>query len=288
MNIRFLIDFLTPKFGGGGGTTTSTQKSEPWKALQPYLKDVFGQAQGIYQGQGPEYYPDPNVVPFSPISQLGLQMMQGRAFEGSPLIDESQSQLQKTIGGDYLNANPYLDAAYERGARAIMPSINATFGMGGRTGSGAHQDALGTGLADLATGIYGGNYQQERDRQMAALGMAPSMSMLDYADLDRLLGVGSAYESKDQQYLQDQINRFDYYQNLPTQKLEDYAKFFTGNFGGKTTTTQPTYGGDPLMQALGLGLTGLGAFGGLGSLFGPTLGAAGSSMAGNQIPALWM
>jgi len=45
---------------GGGGTTV--QKSDPWSGAQPYLQDVMGQAQQLYRGGGPSYYPGQTFV----------------------------------------------------------------------------------------------------------------------------------------------------------------------------------------------------------------------------------
>lgn len=99
--------------------------------------------------------------------------------------------LADTAGGSYLNANPHLDATYNRAANAltrnfsegVMPSIDAAMARAGRFGSpGAHGNAvdtaqynLGRSLTDLGTGIYGGAYGQERGlQQQAAQGLLGS------------------------------------------------------------------------------------------------------------------
>lgn len=53
---------------GGGGTNTTTQKSDPWAGQQPYLKDVFAEAQRQYQAPGPQYYgtTPPPMAPSAP------------------------------------------------------------------------------------------------------------------------------------------------------------------------------------------------------------------------------
>ena len=101
------------------------------------------------------------------------------------------STLANTAGGSYLNANPHLDATYNRAANAVtrnfnegvMPSIDAAMARAGRFGSpGAHGNAvdtaqynLGRSLTDLGTGIYGGAYGQERGlQQQAAQGLLGS------------------------------------------------------------------------------------------------------------------
>jgi len=41
---------------GGGGGSTETTKSEPWEALQPYLKDIYSEAAGQYETYRPEFF----------------------------------------------------------------------------------------------------------------------------------------------------------------------------------------------------------------------------------------
>ena len=108
-------------------------------------------------------------------------MQEARARSGSTAENAFNQNLTQTLKGDFLNSNPYLDATFDKASGrvtenftdAVMPGINATFGSGGRTGSGLHtqaigdaQDELGNDLSGLATDIYGGNYQQERNRMM--------------------------------------------------------------------------------------------------------------------------
>lgn len=73
----------------GGGDTTTVQQSDPWSGQQPYLTDLFRQAQGQY-GNLPQYFPDATYVPFSPQTELGLNMTMDRALN-NPL----------TMGAEY-------------------------------------------------------------------------------------------------------------------------------------------------------------------------------------------
>ena len=99
-------------------------------------------------------------------------------------------QLGRTANGEYLNNNPYLDQMFDRASSKVSDAFssavdakNSNFSMAGRYGSGAHQaaqarqkEALGDTLGGLATDIYGGNYQQERDRMVSALNPLGSFS----------------------------------------------------------------------------------------------------------------
>lgn len=86
------------------------------------------------------------------------------------LVPGALQNLQDTIAGRYLDpaSNPWLSSTYDAAARQVTPRVNSLFEAGGRYGSGANQGVLGQNLSDLASNIYGTNYQNERTRQLAA------------------------------------------------------------------------------------------------------------------------
>lgn len=188
-----------------------------------------------------------------------MGMQQQRAISGNPLMNTAQNNLQATAGGAFLNSNPYVDAMFNQAFRGIAPSINATFGGGNRTGSNAHTQAFAQTASDLATDIYGGNYANERNKQLQAAALGPAFAANDYTDIAQLGGVGAMVEGQAGRQLQDQMNRFNYYQNFPEQKLNQYTATLSGlpgaNFG---TTTQEGIGGNPLTGAIGGGIAGYG------------------------------
>lgn len=252
--LRQSLRFHCKGKGGGSSKTTTVQKQDPWPAQQPYLKDVFQQAQNIYRAPGPDYFPGQTTVPFSQQSEQALSAIFDRGMTGSPLNFAAGQNLADTISGNYLNSNPHLDATFNQAARQIQPQVASLFEKSGRYGSGAHQDVLQRGMNDLATDIYGGNYANERKNQLGAAALAPQFAAQDYADLQAALGVGGALEGKAREYMQGDIDRFNYYQNLPQQKLFDYSQLVGGaQYGGQTTATSPNYS-NPLAGALGGGL----------------------------------
>lgn len=74
-------------------------------------------------------------------------------------------------------------------------------------------------------------YDAERQRQLTAAGMAPATDAAQYAPAQELMGIGAQQEQKSGQTLQDQIDRFNFDQNLPQQKLADYMAMVSGNYG---------------------------------------------------------
>lgn len=223
----------------------------------------------------PEYYPNSTVVPFSTETSQALDLQAQRALAGSPLTSAAQNEMTRTINGDYLTGGAGFDAAYQAAANRIIPQVASTFGVAGRGGSGLAQAALGQGLSDSFAGLY----NDERQRQLQASAMAPSLAAQDYADIGQLANVGAAREGLAQNQLQDQINRFNYNEQLPYTMLNNYISMLNGQPGGFGTTTATAPGAGMAQNLIGGGLLGLGAAqsAGVGSIFGgvgPPMSAA--------------
>jgi hypothetical protein len=268
---------------GGGGTTQTIQQADPWSGAQPYLKDIMGQAQNAYiQSQGNTYYPGSTVVPFSPETEAGLGAITNRATQGSPLNAAAQGQIQSTINGDYLD--PTNNPAYGGLMQDVRNQVNSQFGTAGRTGSGAHTGVMTRGMMDAGGRLY----EQERKNQLNATTIAPTLAATDYNDASALLGVGAQREGLGQQYVDDQLARYNYAQQQPWMNLNNYSGAVSGlgSLGGTNTITSPGSSSNAVGGALGGGLMGgmlggqlFGGMGGMsanqGSWLGAGLGALG-------------
>lgn len=229
---------------GSGGSSSSRQNTKPWIAQQPYLKDIYAQGKALSQGDPYQYGPG-RVAGFDPAQLMGLRAQQQRATRGSPLMEGAQDQMRSTLAGDYLSpeSNPWLAGMYDAGARgmtrnfqqSVMPTLNTRFAMG-RTQQDAGQNAqtaamgraqgeLATGLGDLAQNLYGGAYGAERGRQIQTAQMAPSFAQADYLDSQMLQGVGQARQDQAQKVLSDLVERFNFAQYEPAQRLAEYSGF---------------------------------------------------------------
>lgn len=145
------------------------------ESQQGLLNNVFGQANTL-AGQAT------NIDPRLEKTVSNLENFQ------NPGLD----QLGKVVAGDYLNANPYLDATFNQASKGVtkayndvvIPGITSRFGLSGRSGSPAEaygvsgaQQNLGDSLSGLATQIYGGNYANERQLQQQASGLLPAFNL---------------------------------------------------------------------------------------------------------------
>ena len=261
--------------GGGGkqsGTQTTVQKSDPWSGQQPYLTKGFQEAQSQYESTQPAYFPGQTYTDFDPATQQALQMQEQRAVGGNPLVTQAQSEIGKTLDGDYLSAgNPYMSAMTDRIAGDVRQGVDSSFAGGGRYGSGLHAQSLARGIGDAVAPIHYQNYQNERQNMQNAAQMAPGLAQQDYFDIGQLANVGAAREGKAGEALSDEINRFNYGENIDRMKLADYMGLIQGNYGGVTQQSQPIYGGSSLGSALGGGVSGAG----LGLQMAPFLGGFG-------------
>lgn len=259
--------------GGGkqSGTQTQTQKSEPWDAQQPYLKDIFSQAQSQYNSSNPQYYPGSTMANQSAATTGGQQGALAAAGNGQGLVNNATGVANATLNGDYLSpdSNPFLKATFDKAAgdvarvyqTATAPGTDAAAISAGRYNpAGAlgfaresNQRNLGDNLNNLATSIYGGNYQNERQNQLATANNAGNIYNSSLMPSQTQMAIGGQQDQRSQDVLNADIQRFNYDQNLPAAKLGQYQQLVQGNYGGTSTTQTPIYS-NPFGQVLGTGL----------------------------------
>lgn len=336
----------------GGGSTVTRTELDP--KVAPFVEYGLGEAQRLYQTEGPSYYPGQTFIGPSAQTMSALQAAQQRAVMGSPLVPAAQrtafgmlsaqnpavgayqqlyntasrdpslgfyeslrqgefvnpaiQQAQATAAGQYLGLNPFFQQAFDPAAQRAQQQymdtirqVQSTASRAGRYGSGAAQELqdraagqfaqalTGTagqlayqgygaerGLQEQAIGRLGALGQQElanrlagagalgteaqqayqnqmaaaaglgtltaQDfaRQMAAAQLAPALAEADYGDINKLLQTGQAAEQYQQAGLEADIQRFNFLQNLPAAKLQQYLSAAYGSpMGG--VQISPTY-----------------------------------------------
>lgn len=210
------------------GTTTVNQ--DPWSGQQPYLRDLFSQAQS-QQRSG-------LLAPANPYTAQAAIQTANLANDPNGLIANAQRQLGQTLGGSYLSptSNPYLQGYVQQALDQVKQNVNSQF-RGDNFGSSANQEFLAKTLANTALPIYAQNYANERQNQLNAATAAPG---LQGANAAQLAGAG--------QLLQTQLD-------LPYTGLTRYQGLIGGQQYGSTTSAP--YYRNPLAEAAGGALTGL-------------------------------
>lgn len=238
--------------GGGGGSETT--RIEPPGYQLPYLQSGLGRAESLYQGGSP-------VVPFSQPTQAALAGTAARATAGSPVNTAASNYTQNVLSGGMLGANPYLQATFNKAADATQNRLASEFARSGRN-VGASEGLRAQQLNDLATSIYGGNYQFERGLQQSTLPLAAQVANQDYVDLNALRGVGGELEGQAQRMADAPGRGLDQY--LGRVRGTDFGSTQTsplhsnraGNALGGALLGSALYGANPLLGAIGGGLLG--------------------------------
>jgi len=251
--------------GSGGGSQTSKTSSELDPTVRPFVEYGLQEAKGLYQTPGPSYFPGQTYIAPSAQTTASLQAATNRALAGSPLTQASQAQQLGTVSGQYLSAgNPYLTQALagptQQATQAYNDAIKAAQGtasMAGRYGSGVSADIQNRAAQTLSNTLankYGelsySNYAAERALQNQAALNAPQMAAADYADIQQLANVGKTAEGYQQTALQADIDRYNYEQNLPYQKLASYLGAAYGAPMGQVSTSQSSGGGKIVCTAM--------------------------------------
>lgn len=288
----------------------------------------------------PGWLSQPMIAPISPVTELAQKMMIDRALGGG-LTGMAQGAIAGGLEGIspamgmyapyatgeniYENPlfslmaptamgatiNPYLNQMFGTAAGKVgksfqdivMPSIASRYGLAGRTGSGAEQQAyesamgqLGETLGGLASDIYGRGYEAERARQIQAAGMlgqayttgtgqqlgaiggiqdAYAQMMKDrlmysqlapsmaYADISPLFDIGGQQRAYQQELI-----------DAPLKRLQSIGALLQPGLGfGSQTTTTPYYT-NPAMGTMGGAMAGYQMGGPWGALIGAGLGYA--------------
>lgn len=159
--------------------------------------------------------------------------------------------------GDY---NKSLQDAAQIGVNRTLPMITSQFTNSGRSGSGLERTAIAQTAADAATNAQAGLLQNKLGLQAGAYGQSQSV-LPDYlktaqqvqdkaamyapvasaqaqqTPIDQLLSVGQFQQGNAQNAINEDINRYNYAQNLPQDQLQQYLSAINGNYGNSTSQT---------------------------------------------------
>jgi len=265
--MTFGLNSLGGMMGGGGNTTTTSSNIYSPEQLEAQ-KQLYGAAGDWYKQYGGANSQG-SIAPMDPAYISALNQTAGIAQNGTQTSQSGLDLANKTLGGYFLNSNPYIDATFNRGADQIQSRVNSQFGLAGRTGSGAHQGVMGSTLGNLATDIYGGNYANERQNQMNAMSMLPQLQAANYYDPSVLAGVGQSRMNYNQQLL-----------DAPYTQLSRYGNIISPAFGPTGTSTTQPYSNN-MGSTLG-SLLGMGAGAAMGGVPGAMLGGQFGGMAGSM------
>lgn len=167
----------------GKQTTSSTTTTDPYAPVIPYIKDYLTQTNELYD----------KTPMFSDMEQRGYNMLGDVAGSGpSDYFRTSENTLGQTAEGQYLSpdTNPYLADIAKRISGIAGANTAASFGGRGRSTGGLAGYYMGKAVGDSLTDMYGSVYENERNRQQQAAGLAPTFERERYTAPQALISAG--------------------------------------------------------------------------------------------------
>lgn len=268
---------------GGGQNTTSQTTVPDW--IKPYYEQALNSGADLVHSPGPQYYPGQQVAGLNPMQIAGIGSIAGAA--GQPNASQgAQAANQFETSGAVLNpsTNPWLRGTFDQGANAIQNRLGSEFATSGSNVLNS-LPVQSDEMNNLATQLYGGQYQHGLDTMTRATALAPSIDAGTYMPGQALLQTGAGVQGQTQNEINALMQQWNYNQQLPYNQLSWYSGLLGQNaspFSGQNT--RATMQNNPGMSAMGGAAAG-GALGGAlagasnGSISGPW-GTAGGALLG--------
>jgi hypothetical protein len=218
--------------GGGGGGNSTTVQSIP-DELKPlataYTSKAINLSQQPYNPYTGQRYADLNTT-----QNLGLGMIQDRALNGSYTMNNAEGNLNQMMGG---GTNPYLDAMVNKAQQSVLGNANQAGALSGSFGNSGIAEKAVSDMGNIATNMYGQQYNADQSRRMQAIGMAPTFGNAAYQDASQLLNAGQIQQDQAQQGLDFNYQQFQDQANLPYKQLAAMSGVFGSGLGTTSTTT---------------------------------------------------
>jgi hypothetical protein len=251
-----------------GGTATPATQSQtqtqqtnsstaPPSYLQPYLQQGIQALVGNFDANptAPGYYPGATVAPQSQATQSAIQTLFQRGASGSPVVQSADNNVMSTLNGDYLDLskNPYFANAVAAAEQpqtkqfmtSVLPGVTAQFEGAGRYGSGQQQaytglalDSLNQAQANAAAGMANTAYQGERQNQINAANLAPTLANQDFANIAAMLQAGQAVDANTQANIDSNVARYNYDTTAQPNYISNYLqRLLAGYPGGESSSS---------------------------------------------------
>jgi hypothetical protein len=254
----------------GSGDETQTQQSGLPSWMQPYAEQYLQRANQEsmrpftpYAGEG--------VAPMNADQVMGMDQARHLAGVGDPLVSRARDQQSAVLSGQMLGANPFLDRvaqgigdrmgeAYATGTRGQITGAAINSGNSPRFSSAYQQTvgnadrAFGDALGQTMSGLYYGNFRDERAAQDAAARGSLGFSQDQRANTTGLLNAGNMQQQQRQLENNYARGEFDRQLAFPQQQLGLLGQAINPAFGQQQQTTIP--GANPFQSAIGGALSG--------------------------------
>ena len=252
------------------GETKTTSTTGPASFQQPFLQGLFNQAQSLYGGSQPTYYPGSTVANFAPAQEESFRATERAAPIASELaVDYGAPAMKQALTAYDVRNNPWVAGAasaatqplYERLMTEVLPALRQGSVAQGMRGSS--REALAAGQAvgqtqeaagNVNASIYNNAYNTGMSSLLSGLSLMPTQQQSMFAPAQALLGVGNQQQAQEQAGIDEAVQRYMYNQGVPFEQLKDYASLISTPYGGASESTVTGTPPDSASQKIAIAL----------------------------------
>jgi len=228
----------------------------------------LSEARRLYQSPGPQFYPGNTVAPFNVVQKTG----QNLALEGAGDANAYNKLIVHPAAERLLNSpdvanNPYVQNMVQAAQQPILqqlteqvlPQIRTAAAGTGNYGGTKQQlgeaqavERTARAMGDVASTIMGNAYGQGLGTATSVVGMTPQLMGASLIPGQAYMDVGQQQQAQEQAKINEDLARWQWNQNLPYQKLSEYANAIGGQYGGQGTSKVEATGGTNTQTIAGL------------------------------------
>jgi len=233
--------------------STQTQETAPWRPAQEPLQEILAQAGDMNSAGGFA------VNPYSGERVANLSDMTMQGIEGlgaGTAVPEARAALLDNLnmGETYRDFDRIRDVTADN-VKANLASVFA----GGGANSSMGQDTYTRALTEALAGVEYGAYGDAKQRQMAAIGMAPSIAGMDrQTSMDRI-AAGGILDNQSQAQIDADMAQYYETEGADMDALRRYASLVQG-IGGMGGTASGVSTEPVGLNEIGQFLSGAGGF----------------------------
>lgn len=240
-----------------GGKSTTESSAEPWKAIQPNLKEIAKQGKKLY-GQGgfaADPYSGDRLAGFGDAS-LASQDMITRMANRTNYADNAAQEVNRLMmgGGDY-----NLNRVKKNALGSAIPAATAMFSGSGLADSSMAMDTVGRAATEAIAPIEYDAWQQRNQNTLTAAGMMPGLDQARYMPAQMLQSVGTMQDLMSQAQIDSDMKAYYEGENQEMNNLQGYTNLLNplATMGGSSSSTTTTSPGITDVLGMGLGILSL-------------------------------
>lgn len=204
----------------GGKSKNKTATANPWAPAAAAMNPAIDAVRNLtFDDSGVGNLRTDDYKGVDDATLKSVQMLRDAGADDSA-IDFYRQQLTG-------ETNPYLDATFDKAAGKVRSKLDSQFAAAGRYGSADHERVIGEGYNNLATDLYGGQYNNDMTRRFSAAGALPQAQLGQAATLE---AAGQA---------QGNVDTADY--DFKMKRLAEFYGLNSPLLGAGQTSTTPMY-----------------------------------------------